>query len=181
MLDNQKIGKNILAMRKRRSLTQAELSHHLGVSHQAVSKWEHGECLPDIEVLLKLGRIFGKSVEEILLYESNVDDAPTAAITTSLWDRALEEIKKRLSKASFDTWFGDTNGELIDSVLCIYSPNNFTTEWLYSRYSTFIQSILDELTDESSLIVEFRSRDSNRQVPGLSSTNRARLTLQQTD
>ncbi|MFD1910337.1 helix-turn-helix transcriptional regulator [Paenibacillus rhizoplanae] len=57
-------------LRKRLSLTQTELSSLLGVSHQAVSKWEQGDCLPDIGVLLKLGQVFGKSVEELLLGES---------------------------------------------------------------------------------------------------------------
>lgn len=67
MIDNNKAGQNILNLRKGLSLTQAELSSLLGVSHQAVSKWEQGDCLPDIGVLLKLGQVFGKSVEELLL------------------------------------------------------------------------------------------------------------------
>jgi transcriptional regulator with XRE-family HTH domain len=176
LLDNHKIGINILQLRKRKSLTQTELSKRLGVSHQAVSKWEHGECLPDIEVLLQLGRIFGKSVEEILLFERELDDAATET-PTPLWDTALAEIKKRLSKPSFDTWFKHTEGELVDGVLCVYSPNNFATEWLYTRYAKFILAILNELTDEPDLIVEFRSRDSSSKGPDLISPNRARLSL----
>jgi transcriptional regulator with XRE-family HTH domain len=174
LLDNHKIGKNILQLRKRQSLTQTELSKRLGVSHQAVSKWENGECLPDIEVLLQLGRIFGKSVEEILLFEREMDDA-AAETPTPLWDTVLAEIKKRLSKPSLDTWFKHTTGELVEGVLCIYSPSNFATEWLYTRYAAFILAILNELTDEPDLIVEFRSRDSSSKGPDLISPNRARL------
>lgn len=67
MLDNQKIGRTIHRLRKGANMTQSELSDQLGISHQAVSKWENGECLPDIEVLLHLSKMFGLSVEELLL------------------------------------------------------------------------------------------------------------------
>jgi transcriptional regulator with XRE-family HTH domain len=67
MLDNQKIGRTIHRLRKGANMTQSELSDQLGISHQAVSKWENGECLPDIEVLLHLAKMFGLSVEDLLL------------------------------------------------------------------------------------------------------------------
>lgn len=162
LLDNHKIGNNILQLRKSHSLTQAELSKRLGVSHQAVSKWEHGECLPDIEILLRLGRIFDQSVEEILLFERDLDDAAAAETPTPLWDKALAEIKNRLSPPSFLTWFSNTRGELVEGVLCIYSPNKFTSDWLSARYEKFILSILKELTDESDLIVDYRIDECNQ-------------------
>ncbi|MGO4185011.1 helix-turn-helix domain-containing protein, partial [Paenibacillus sp. TAF43_2] len=140
MLDNVKVGKNILDLRKGLSLTQVELSNLLGVSHQAVSKWEQGECLPDIEVLLKLGQVFSKSVEELLLSE-RVNGEPVihevkntkieATEQLDVWTKALDKIQSEISIPSFNTWFKSTKAEYVESTYLIYSPNNFTTEWLY--------------------------------------------------
>ncbi|AUS97102.1 helix-turn-helix domain-containing protein [Clostridium thermosuccinogenes] len=66
MLDLRKIGAYISALRKQKDMTQVELSEMLNVSHQAVSKWERGESMPDIGTLPKLGEIFNKSIDDIL-------------------------------------------------------------------------------------------------------------------
>jgi len=168
MLDNEKVGKNILGMRKGLSLTQVELSNLLGVSHQAVSKWEQGECLPDIEVLLKLGQVFGKSVEELLLIERVygepvIDEVMNTKIEVleqlDVWTKALDKIKSKISISSFNTWFKSTKAECVEKTYLIYSSNNFTTEWLYQRYTQFIMQILEEITGESDFKIEFRSMD----------------------
>lgn len=65
-MDHGKTGQFIAACRKSRHLTQKELADRLGVTNKAVSKWETGQGMPDISVLLELGRILGVSVEEIL-------------------------------------------------------------------------------------------------------------------
>lgn len=65
-MDHGKTGRFIAACRKSRHLTQKELADRLGVTNKAVSKWETGQGMPDISVLLELGRILGVSVEEIL-------------------------------------------------------------------------------------------------------------------
>lgn len=48
MIDTRVIGVYISYLRKDRDLTQLELAERLNVSHQAVSKWERGESVPDI-------------------------------------------------------------------------------------------------------------------------------------
>ena len=52
------IGKNILTLRKIRGLTQEELAEQVGVSRQAVAKWENGESVPDLASSLCLGGTF---------------------------------------------------------------------------------------------------------------------------
>lgn len=186
MLDNNKIGKNLLDLRKGLSMTQVELSNLLGVSHQAVSKWEQGECLPDIEVLLRLGQIFDKSVEEILLSEritnSPVSGQAVEPVVESsdqpfVWEKALDEMKKQISTPSFNTWLKNTKAQYLDGVYSIYSPNNFTTEWLYQRYSSLIIQTLEELTGESDFKVEFRPFDTTNRETGII-PSRARLSFQ---
>ncbi len=53
-------------LRKERELTQEALADFLGVSFQAVSKWERGESYPDIEMLPEIAVYFGISVDELL-------------------------------------------------------------------------------------------------------------------
>ena len=45
------IGNKIFFLRKNKGVTQEQLAQALGVSNQAVSKWESGQCFPDIQLL----------------------------------------------------------------------------------------------------------------------------------
>ena len=60
------IGKRIALLRKEKGLTQEELANHMGVSPQAVSKWENDQTCPDISALPKLAQLFGVTVDELL-------------------------------------------------------------------------------------------------------------------
>ena len=60
------IGKRIGLLRRQKGLTQEELASHMGVSPQAVSKWENDQTCPDISALPKLARLFGVTVDELL-------------------------------------------------------------------------------------------------------------------
>lgn len=66
MLDISKVGSYISKLRKKKDWTQMELADRLNVSHQAVSKWERGDSLPDIGTLMTIGRIFGISLDELM-------------------------------------------------------------------------------------------------------------------
>lgn len=62
----QTLGKRIVANRKRLNLTQDQLAEQLGVTAQAVSKWENDQSCPDISMLPRLAEIFGISTDELL-------------------------------------------------------------------------------------------------------------------
>ena len=57
------IGERITAIRKERSISQAELAKRMGVSRQAVSKWEQGLSSPDTNKLIQLAQILDTDVE----------------------------------------------------------------------------------------------------------------------
>ena len=61
------IGKNIKSLRRRTLLTQSQFAESLGISVQAVSKWENGTSLPDIMLLPEIARVFGVSIDELFL------------------------------------------------------------------------------------------------------------------
>ena len=62
---NFNIGTKIKTMRLAASMTQEQLANRLGVSAQAVSKWESGTNMPDIQVLPELSVIFGVSIDAL--------------------------------------------------------------------------------------------------------------------
>lgn len=63
-----RINEQIAFLRKQRGMTQEELAKALGVTNQAVSKWEQGQCCPDIGLLPDLAKMFDVSVDELLGY-----------------------------------------------------------------------------------------------------------------
>lgn len=66
-MDLEKTGRNIAGLRKLKGITQNELGERVGVSFQAVSKWERGEALPDTAILPDLAKILETTVDFILL------------------------------------------------------------------------------------------------------------------
>ena len=65
-MNQEKIGKFILDLRKQNKMTQKELADKLNVTAQAVSKWENGRGIPDIEILQKISTEFNVNIDSIL-------------------------------------------------------------------------------------------------------------------
>ena len=64
------IGKNLSDLRKRKGLTQLELAEKFNYTDRAVSKWENGDTLPDVEVLYNLCEFYGVTID-YLTHEDN--------------------------------------------------------------------------------------------------------------
>ena len=60
------ISKYLQFLRKRNNYTQDDLAKELGISRQAVSKWETGTTIPDLEVLLKISKLYDITINDIL-------------------------------------------------------------------------------------------------------------------
>ena len=60
------ISKYLQFLRRKHGFTQENLARELHLSRQAVSKWETGAALPDLDTLLKLSRFYGLTINEIL-------------------------------------------------------------------------------------------------------------------
>jgi len=59
-------AKNISALRQKAGMTQLELAEKLNYSDKAISKWEHGDSLPDITVLAEIADLFGVSIDALV-------------------------------------------------------------------------------------------------------------------
>ena len=93
-------GAQIAALRKHKGMTQNELGHLLGISFQAVSKWERGETLPDTAILLDLARVLDTTVDQILSAgERQLGSRGTITVAEMAQGlRALEEMGRKLGR-----------------------------------------------------------------------------------
>lgn len=63
MIDNRTVGRCIARLRVAKGMTQQGLAAALNVSHQAVSKWETGAALPDMQTFYSMSKLFGVTME----------------------------------------------------------------------------------------------------------------------
>lgn len=93
------IGSKISQCRKRAGISQEKLAEQLGISRQAVSRWETGEAVPDIEKVVRLSHIFGVSTDYLLLDEQEEAASPlpssSEAMDTGIPSTAVLERRRR--------------------------------------------------------------------------------------
>lgn len=95
------IGKRIALLRKEKGLTQEELANAMGVSPQAVSKWENDQTCPDISALPKLARFLGVTVDELL--EGKQELAPVRLLPPA----ERKDLKDMMLRVIVDSADGD--------------------------------------------------------------------------
>ena len=88
-----KFEEKLMDLRKKRGMSQEELAEQLGVSRQAVSRWELGSTQPDAPNLLKLSDLFGVSIDW-LLREGDTAEAE-AAQTKAVHQPQAEKMQTR--------------------------------------------------------------------------------------
>ena len=66
MVNKIHFGKRIAILRRKAGLSQSDLAEKLGVTSQAVSKWECGNAVPDIDILLELSHLYKVTINEML-------------------------------------------------------------------------------------------------------------------
>ena len=86
-------GEKIYKLRKKKGLTQEELADRVGVSRQAVSKWENGETYPETEKLIELCNLFGVSSDDILFGKETQEGNNAEAASSA--ERAEESGKEK--------------------------------------------------------------------------------------
>ena len=112
-MDALSIGKNIKKLRDERNITQQQLADALGVTYQAVSKWESGITLPDILILPSIANFFDITIDELFkpnmtayrnkaerllsIYESDIDNSDA-------FEYADKEYKKLIAENNFTAY-----------------------------------------------------------------------------
>ena len=95
-MDQMKIGAYLKELRKEKNLTQEQMAEKFGVSQRSVSRWENGNTMPDISVLIELADYYGVDLREILNGErkTNNMDADLKETLVMVADYTNEEKKK---------------------------------------------------------------------------------------
>lgn len=75
----QYLAETIAALRKKQGVTQEQMGNALGISPQAISKWENGTCLPDTQTLPLIADFFKVSVDHLFYGRSNAYEDLSAA------------------------------------------------------------------------------------------------------
>lgn len=78
---NDVIGANIAKLRKEKNMTQEQLANLVGISYQAVSKWENGLSSPDVSSFPLLADVFGVTIDELFGREGTPHEAASAEQT----------------------------------------------------------------------------------------------------
>lgn len=73
-MNQMKIGSFLKELRKENELTQEQLAEKLNVSNRSVSRWETGNTLPDISILIELAEFYDVDIKEILDGERKSED-----------------------------------------------------------------------------------------------------------
>lgn len=95
------IGTQIRDLRKKSHLTQEQLAERIGISFQAVSKWENQLALPDVTLVPKLAQIFGVTTDEIFgynLHEMQEDITQYVARAAKVRENAPVEARRILEE-----------------------------------------------------------------------------------
>lgn len=90
-----KLNEKIFQCRKQSGLSQEELAERVGVSRQAVSKWELGTTLPELDKLKLLAKTFGVSTDWLLDDEQDVPQEPQPVAQQHSW---VEDVPGVLGK-----------------------------------------------------------------------------------
>lgn len=98
-----KLNEKILYYRKRAGLSQEALAAKVGVSRQAVSKWEVGDSVPELDKLVALAQAFGVTTDELLGMREPVRETEKPAPQTSRLPEDVDWVVRRSAK--FRRWY----------------------------------------------------------------------------
>lgn len=93
-MDARTFGNYLSRMRKAQGLTQAELAEQLHVTDKAVSRWERGQVVPEVEKIVELSKVFDVTVD-YLLKPSEIDEL---SVKTEILEQQQKQMLVREQK-----------------------------------------------------------------------------------
>lgn len=122
-------GKKLSELRKQNGISQEKLAEMVGVSRQAVTKWESGKSNPDTENLIRLAEIFGISLDELCLGE--IPKKPEAKIHIGGHILALLSILIVAAYCVIGGITGNFNGEILILLIILAVPMHCFTHLIF--------------------------------------------------
>ena len=102
------IGKRIQEIRRQQNITQEQLAKDLAISRQAVSKWESGKAIPDIENLMYISNLYHVSLDELVKGDAKVSEKIVADASAKKWHKL--SILFFIALLIYIIWFGTRHG-----------------------------------------------------------------------
>ena len=93
-----RIGSNIAAYRKRDGMTQATLAEKLNYSDKAVSKWERGESIPDVLILIQLAELFGITINDLVCDPNELPKNSDSKLEKAMTQVSEKALKRKANK-----------------------------------------------------------------------------------
>ena len=143
---NIAIANRLVELRRAHGYSQEELAGKLGVSRQAVSKWERAESSPDTDNLIALARLYSISLDGLLLHtpEPEAEAAPDREAeevfaAASAWD-AAEKAERKARKKEWKRW-KERLLWLLTLVLMVALPNLTSALGLQEVYALIVTMV----------------------------------------
>lgn len=119
-MDYKKVGQFLSKLRKEKDLTQANLAEVLNVTHQAVSRWETGESIPDVQTLENISQFYNVTIDEILKGEYR--------------EKQITELEKQINSSFYLTLNKVKKQHIISFIIAVISIILFY--WIGLRRTT---------------------------------------------
>ncbi|QSX05008.1 methyltransferase domain-containing protein [Sedimentibacter sp. zth1] len=143
MVDKKQFGNRINSLRKKLGLSQAQLAEKLNLSTQAVSKWECGLALPDIDILVELSWLFETSINTLLC-----NDEENSNFSSTTYPKLSESLNNLLNSKE--------DLKLISSIAPYFSDNELL------RISNHISE--NDLDIKVNINAKSKSKDTSNQI-----------------
>lgn len=108
---NIEIANRLVEYRKKNGLSQEQLADKLGLSRQAVSKWERAEASPDTDNLICLAKLYGVSLDSLLNTDESVDEIIKEQVAGKEGSKESEEKAEKSASSSGETASSSTKEE----------------------------------------------------------------------
>lgn len=117
---NIEIANRLQKLRKEKGYSQEQLADELGISRQAVSKWERAESSPDTDNLICLAKLYGVSLDYLLDTEDSIEEIKEQQIQTTpkLSEEELEELEDE--KIDSDPVINAIKGSIVFVMTILY-------------------------------------------------------------
>ena len=125
MIDQTKIGSFLRELRKEKKLTQEQLAERFGVSSRSVSRWENGNTMPELGILVELADYYEVDIKEIIDGErkSEIMKKEEKETLHKVADYAEAEKKSAVRRRCIVTFVGTLMFVLSIMIGCMVFPN----------------------------------------------------------
>ena len=123
------LGEKIQALRKSRNWSQEQLAEQIGVTRQALSKWENGTAVPDTNNVVQLAKLFGVTTDYLLLEEQSGTERVETAGQSNADLIAFREKQMKLLGCLVIKWSGIL-GLLVLAILGSFVHFDYAISWI---------------------------------------------------